>query len=179
MTPKLLNIILIVSSVLLYNFIVSPLYTGGDSSLFDASQGIDKLIVQRNTYDKTIAALPGIFAEAEKDTKEYQAISQEDRQKILVMVPTEINDIKLMSELTNMGIDSGIPIDSMGVKDKGNGEYTVGFNIFTTYSKFKKVMAYWEKSMRLFRLNSVTFSPGKTEEENTKFTVDLTAFYMK
>lgn len=178
MSPKLLNILLIISSWALYNYIVSPLYFGEDSFIFAAGQDINSLVEKRNTYDKTIAAVPEIINQAKAVKGNYDNLSEEDKKKILVMVPVSVNDIKLMSELTNIGVESGIPLEGMGIKDKG-GTYSVSFSVMTTYANFKKIITYWENSMRLFTLQSVSFNPGKTEDEIIKFNIELYTYYMK
>ena len=167
-------------------YVVNPLYTGSSSFLFKEGSGLKDLIKKRNAYDKTIAELPKVIEQAEVAKKSYDNISEIDRKNILTMVPVSVNEIKLMSELTNIGVESGLPIDNMGIKDKGadiknknNGVYTVSFSLMTTYTNFKKIIPVWEKSMRLFTLESVSFSPGKTEEEEVKFNVGLSTYYMK
>lgn len=179
MTPKLLNILLIIISGILYVYIVDPLYSGTASALFPESSSIKTLTDTRNAYDATLKEVPNIISNANKAKIQYEKISEDDRKKIMTMVPVSINDIKLMSELTNIGVESGVPIDGMGIKDKGAGIYSVSFSVTTTYTNFKKIISFWENSMRLFRLESVSFSPGKTEEEPIKFSVELSTFYMK
>lgn len=185
MTPKLLNILLIIISGVLYIYVVNPLYSGTDSFFFASGQDIKSLTTKLATYDATIAEVPNIIKKAKDAKDQYDKISEDDRKKILTMVPVSVNDIKLMSEITNIGTEALTPIDGMGVKDKGlaknskEGEYSVSFTVLTTYTNFKKMMAYWESSMRLFRLQSVSFSPGKTEEEPIKFSVELSTYYMK
>lgn len=178
MSPKYLNLLLLILSWVLYSYIVNPLYSGTESLLFPPSDSISTLTHTRDTYDKTIDAIPGLIAQSIAAKKQYESISADDKKNILVMVPVAVNDIKLMSELTNIGAAT-VPLDGMSIKDKGNGEYSVSFSIMTTYTNFKKVMAEWERSMRLFRLESVAFSPGKTEEEIIKFNVELSTYYMK
>jgi hypothetical protein len=95
------------------------------------------------------------------------------------MVPTEINSLKLLSELSNLATDKGFAIDNLGVKDKGNGEYSVDFSVLATYSKFKEEIVYFERSMRILNLQGLSFSPGKTQEDPTKFTVSFSTYYMK
>ncbi len=180
MTPKLLNILLLILSGFLYFYIIEPLYTGSESFIFTQGQDLKTLMNERDTYDKTIAEVPKLIDKAAKAKASYDKISDTDRHNIMVMVPVSVDNIKLMSELTNIGVESGIPIDGMGVKDKSLGEYSVSFSVMATYSDFKnKVMPYWEKSMRLFTLQSVSFAPGKTEDEVVKFSVQLSTYYMK
>lgn len=178
MSPKLLNSLLIVASFVIYYYIVNPLYFGSPSVYFDNEKSIPKLTEKIRTYDKTIEAVSLLKNHAKVSSAQFEALTEEDKKKILTMVPVEINDIKLMSELTKIGIDSGVMIEGMGVKDKG-GYYSVSFNITTTYTNFKEVMKFWESSMRLFSLQSVSFSPGKTEEDMIKFNIELYTYYMK
>lgn len=178
MSPKLLNVLLIISSVVLYYYVVDPLYSGADMGLISPDKSIQKLVEERETYNKTIKAVPEVIKKANDTRKQYEDLSEEDKKKILVMVPVAVNDIKLMSEITNIGSKSGVMLENMGIKDKG-GEYSISFSVMTTYTNFKNIMKYWENSMRLFTLQSVTFSPGKTPEDIIKFNVDLSTYYMK
>lgn len=179
MTPKLLNILLLASSVVMYYMIINPLYFGTDSIFFTQADSIEKLTERVNTYNKTIETIPTLISQAKLNVSQFETISEDDRKKILTMVPVSIDELKLMSELTNIGIDSGTPIDSMGIKDKGNGIYSVTFSVNTTYANFKKIITVWENSMRLFTLQSISFNPGMTENEPVKFNVELWTYYMK
>lgn len=178
MKPRDLNILLIVASVALYYLIISPLYSGGSSLLFESGQDITTLTKTRDTYDKTIEEVPRLIALGQNLKKEYDSIQEEDRKKILTMVPVSVDEIKLLSEITNIGAESGVILDGMGIKDMG-GEYSVSFNVSTTYTNFKNIITFWEKSMRLFTLQSVTFTPGKTDMDPIKFSVALSTYYMK
>jgi hypothetical protein len=179
MTPKLLNILLLALSWFLYSYVVNPLYSGTPSFLFEQGQSFKNLVQKRNAYDKTTEEVKKLILQSSAAKNFYENISETDRKNILVMVPISVNDIKLMSELTDIGLRSGVPIENMGIKDKGAGVYSVSFSVVTTYTNFKRVIAIWEKNMRLFTLESVTFTPGKTEEEPIKFNVDLSTYYMK
>ncbi len=179
MSPKLLNILLIISSWVLYNYVIDPLYFGTDSFFIESGQDIKGLVQKSKTYDKTIEIVPGLIKQAKLDQENFENILEKDKKNILVMVPVSVNEIKLMNEIANIGTDSGLVLDGMGVKDKGGGFYSISFSVITTYTKFKKFITYWENSMRLLTLQSVSFSPGKTEEDEVKFSVELTAYYMK
>lgn len=179
MTPKLLNILLLALSWFLYSYVVDPLYAGTPSFIFEPGQGVRDLVKKRNSYDKTIQEVDNLIGEATSAKIAYDNIQDSDKENILVMVPTAVNEIKLMSELTNIGVKSEVPLETMGVKEKAKGTYSVSFTVTTTYTNFKRMITFWEKSMRLFTLQSVTFSPGKTEEDPIKFTVELSTYYMK
>ncbi len=179
MSPKNLNILLLVVSVFLYFSVVKPLYSGTTSVLFKDGQSFKSLIEKRNAYDLAIEEVPKLIKQAKEYEELYNNISEEDRKKILTMVPVSVNEIKLMSELVNIGNKAdSFPIENMGIKDK-QGKYSVNFSVTTTYANFDKIIKVWESSMRLFSLESVSFTPGKTEEEAIKFNVDFFTYYMK
>jgi hypothetical protein len=178
MSPKLLNSLLLVASAVLYFYVIEPLYFGSASSFFDNEKSIPMLVQKRNSYDMTIAAFPDLLKKAKTNVEQYNSITEEDKRKIMTLVPTSVDEIKLMSELTNIGNASGVQIDGMGIKDKG-GSYSINFSITTTYTNFKEIMRYWGSSSRLFALQSVSFTPGKTEDDLIKFNIELVTYYMK
>lgn len=178
MSPKVLNILLLAMSYVLYSYVITPLYFGGNG-LIPLGESVPSLVKKNNNYDSTLIGVDKIIKDANDTRKQYDEITKEDKDKMYVMIPTSINDIKFMKELTLSVLDTGIPLDSMSIKDKGNGEYAVSFSVLTTYTKFKMYMNYWENSLRLYSLKSVTFSPGKTEDSEIKFNVELSTYYMK
>lgn len=179
MSPKLLNILLIIATGTLYYLFINPIYSGIDTGIWSpGEENIKSLIVLRDQYDATIKGIDGISSKANALQKRYDSFDDETKTKMMIMVPDSINTIKLLSELTSIADQAGFPLDSIGVKDRG-GEYSVSFTVVTTYTKFKDFITHWEKSMRLFTLQSVTFSPGKTDEDALKFNVDLTTYYLK
>lgn len=178
MSPKVLNIFLLVISYILYSYVVSPLYFGKES-VISFGENVPALIKLNNTYDATLSEVEVIIKGAKDAKAQYESISSDDRKNMLIMVPESIDEIKLMKELTLSVVDTGIPLDGMAVKEKGGGEYAVSFSVITTYTKFKMYMNYWENSMRLYSLKSVSFNPGKTEDDEIKFSVELSTYYMK
>lgn len=182
MSPKILNSLLLLISFIMYNKVIDPLYFGSESPFFNPEENVPSLVKKIDTYDATIKEVKNIINKATEAKKQYEAISVEDKKKMLLMVPTSIDDIKLLKELTLSGDPekgTGLPIDNLGAKDKTNGEYSVSFSVLTTYDNFKKYMEYWENSLRLYTINSITFGPGKTEDDVIKFTIDMTTYYMK
>lgn len=185
MSPKILNIFLIISSFVIYFYVAKPLYSGSNSFLISPGNDIKSLTSKRADYDKTIEAVSDVFKQSDVAKKQYENLSDIDKKNILTMVPVTVDEIKLMSEITNLAVLSGIKMENMGIKDRGVnkkdnfGEYTASFNFFDTYSNFKKSMVVWENSMRLFKIDSVSFTPPATEDELIKFNVSLSTYYMK
>lgn len=178
MSPKILNILLIISSLALYYLVVTPMYSGVDSGVWLPENNIQSLLVYNKNYDQTLNEVDALIVKAKNIQTAYENVyTPEIQHKLSIMVPDTINETKLYNEIDKFQSKTG-QIDNIGVKDKGLGEYSVSFSVTTTYTKFKEIMTEWEKSMRLFSLKGVSFSPGKTEEDPIKFTVDMSTYYL-
>ena len=139
---------------------------------------IQSLIKENGDYDETLKGIDDLVAKANSFQKQYGSLSDETKAELKIMVPDTVDSIKLLSELTNLADKAGIPLETIGIKDDNQGEYSIGFSVQTTYTKFKQFITYWEKSMRLLTLQSVAFSPGKTDEDTIKFNVSLSTYYL-
>lgn len=179
MSPKLLNLLLLISSGALYYLVISPVYTGESSGVFEIpGDSIQALIKKEADYDATIQTAKDTVTLSKKIKKEYAVFDDATKEKMSIMVPDTINEVKLLNEITKMAILLGLPIDNLGVKDTNGGEYNVYFTVETTYVEFKNFMSKFEKSARLYTLQSVSFPPGKRDEDIIKFTVALSTYYM-
>ncbi len=178
MSPKLFNTLLIISSIVLYFYVVKPLYTGVASGLWVPEQSVQSLLDSKKQYDATIVGVDAIIRQGKTTLTQYNTFDDATKNTMMIMVPTSIDEVKLLSELTKIANDSGFAIEDLSVKDK-TGEYTVTFVIKTTYPNFKRFIANYEKSMRLLTLKSASFIPSKDERDIIKFNVELTTYYMK
>lgn len=179
MTPKLLNILLLTLSLVLYFYFVKPVYTGVNPGLWSpGEQNIQALIKKNADYDVAINTIDSVIKKAEELKRKYESFTEETKANIEIMVPTSIETLVMLDELTRVVEDTG-PVDSIGIKDKGGGEYAVNLTVLLSYTQFKQFMTYWERNMRLYNIQSVSFSPGKREEDIIKFNVELATYYLK
>jgi hypothetical protein len=160
----------------MYYLLIGPLYTGESTGVWAPSTNVKTLIAQRDEYDSTLQGIKPIIKEA-KDLKAlYEGIDDDTKRRLTIMVPDSINEIKLYAELARIAGESGIPAE-LGGKEKGSGEYGVSLTVLTNYEGFKKFITNYERSMRLFTLDSVTFIPS-LKDEDVKFNVSLTTYYL-
>lgn len=177
MSPRLFNTLLLIASGAMYYLLIGPLYSGQDTGIWAPSNSIKTLIADKARYTQTLDGVDKIIKKAKDMEKDYQAIDDETKRKLAVMVPQKVEDLQFYAELERIASAAGTPLLNVSVKDKG-GSYTVTFAVDTTYSKFKQFITYYEKSMRLFSLDSVAFSPTPEENTETKFNVVLTTYYV-
>lgn len=180
MSPKLLNILLIVSSYVLYFYILVPVYTGVDSVLLTpGDNNIKSLIETKEKYILANESIEGLVNEANSLQSKYDSFDQKTKDNIMIMIPESVDSIKLLSELSRIAHERNVPIDGLSVKDKNTGEYSVSLSIMATYSQFKDLITYYENSMRLLAVQSVTFSPTKNETDEYKFNIEFLTYYLK
>ena len=137
MSPKLLNILLILISGVLYFFVTKPLYTGADSGVWLPENNIQALRTSTLNYEETLKGADALLSKAKIIQKQYDSYDAATKNKMMVMIPDSINDIKMLNELTKLQ-ENTLPLENLSVRDKGSGEYEVSFSVLATYTKFKE-----------------------------------------
>lgn len=179
MSPRLFNTLLIISSIVLYAYVIKPLYyTGVEGIFWTPESSVQSLRDLNDKYQKTIDGVDGIIRDANKLKGQYETFDEESKNKMMIMVPPSVNEIKLLSELTNIANNAGFAVEDVSVKDK-NGEYSIALTFRSTYLQFKQFVDLYEKNMRLLTIKSVSFSPSKDEEALVKFDIEFSTYYLK
>jgi len=184
MSPKLINILLIVSSAALYYLVIGPLWSGTGSVWTPSRGGVSSLKAKESQYKEAMDRADSIFKQGEDLKAEYELITEAEKQKMLLMVPMKIEKIHLLSEITHIADESGLALTNLYVSeinssDKLRGSYNVSFGTKTTYGTFKKFMRNYENSLRLFTIDSVKFSIPDKAEDFIDFKVTLKTYYLK
>lgn len=183
MSPKLINILLILSSFALYYLVIGPLWTGG-GPIWAPEHGISSLTSLESQYKDTASSADDLSKQGEKLKSQFKAIDDATKQKMALMVPQKIDKVRLLSEVDNIANQSGVALSNVSAVDvatvdKLKGSYNISFSVKTTYTKFKEFMRNYENSLRLFTLESVNFSAPDKIDDLTDFKVILKTYYLK
>jgi hypothetical protein len=184
MSPKLLATFLLLSSGVLYYFVITPLYKGG-GDLWNPAVSIVSGRQQVKEDTLALARAGDIVAQANELRDDFKKISDEDKQKIKIMLPDSIDRTRLLSEMVNMTNTIGVTIKDVSVSEAAQpapgapGTFIISFSLTTSYPRFKELIRKFETNMRLFRLVSVSFTPNEKEPESIAFAVSFSTFYMK
>jgi hypothetical protein len=178
MSPKLLNILLVLIPVALYFAYIDPMYSGQPGLIWTPDDSIVSLQSKNKQYDNALQQVPLVISEIEKLNKDYLAISDEARAKALMLLPDRIDPVKLRNEVTSIGNKSNIAITGLSVAVDGRddykelGSYAVSFSVKSRYPAFKKFLENYEKSMRLFIPESIIIQ--KTDKKQDGAPLDST-----
>lgn len=183
MSKNLLSLLLVVATFAVYYLAIGPLYKG-TGGVWQPEQSIQSLQVLNKQYDETLAQADGLRSQAESLKADYTRISDEQKAQMAVMVPNSIDKVRLLDELSNVLEDAGFSSKDLSVSDgitqnPGMGSASVSFKVKTNYTTFKQLMNTFEKSLRLFSLQSVTFSAPEKEGDLISYDVRLETYYLK
>lgn len=164
MSPKILNILLVLLPVVLYFGYLEPTYTGNPGLVFTPAQSIFVLKQQNHEYKNTLTQVEMITEELNKIQKSYNAIPVDVKDRLKLLLPDSIDEIKLRNEMYNMASRAGISADRLSVT-KGAGFYSVGIDFKARYETFKKVMEVFERSARLLILDSASIKKDEANKD--------------
>ena len=194
MSPKLLNVLLIILPVSLYYGYIEPMYTGQPGIVWTPESSIVVLQSQNVEYQNAFNQIEAIEREVIKLNGDYTAVGQDLKNKVALLLPNEINEIKLRNEVISIASKVGIAVSDLSVNPitrqtipKLQG-YKVSFSVTGHYVDLKKMFAKYEKSTRLFILINVSiersFADGNKVKEgddiqSLKATIVYDVYYLK
>lgn len=183
MSKNLINLLLATASFALYYLVIGPLYSG-TGSVWQPAEGITQLQQKNDDYGNTLAQAGSLVQQANSLRSQYTGIPDATKQNMKLMVPDSVDPVRLVSEITNIGIQTGLTLDDVTYAAGQNvsdtyGSYRVSFTVKTTYSKFKELMHNVETSLRLLAIQNVTFTIPDKDTGLMSFQVTLETYYMK
>lgn len=183
MSKNLFKLLLGVGSFAIYYIILNPLYTGM-GSIWQPERSISSLRDLNLQYSETLQQANTLYAQAENLRTQYNSIPDLAKEKMGLMVPDNVDPVRLLNEVNNIANQTGLAISDLGYisspQTMGNyGTYTVSFTVTTTYSKFKELMHNYETSLRLFTIKNVAFAVSQKDSALIDFQVKLETYYIK
>jgi hypothetical protein len=193
MSPKLFNILLVLTPLVLYFGYLSPMYEGVPGFVWTPEASITVLQAQNVQYTNALNQVKLVEDAMNKINKDYTAIDPAVKDKVSLLLPDSVEPIKLRNDVVAIANTSGIALSglqvspSVKVKSQNVGLYTVAFTVSAHYSVFKKLIESFEKSTRLFILESIVINrpekkddkTGINDSENLNFVVTYSVNYLK
>jgi hypothetical protein len=195
MSPKLLNILLLILPLVLYYGYIDPAYSGATGLVWTPEASIAVLKSQKAQYENSLTQADLVETEVDKITKAYFLLDKEIKNKVEIMLPDTIDQFKLRNEVMSIANKKGLALSGLKVTlDTGNknpkiGGYMITFLVKGDYASIKNLIEAYEKSLRLFLIDDITISssPKKDdkgviidENDNTlESTISFKVFYLK
>lgn len=175
MSPKLLNILLILLPAFLYFGYLNPMYNGVPGFIWSPEFSITALQSQNVQYKDALQQISLIETEIGKINSQYKKITDEEKLRATMLLPDKIDPIKLRNEVVSIANKKGIAISGLqvvnscqGALDKSLGCYLVTLTVHSRYPVLKELIEAYEKSLRLFVVSNVLISkPTKKDSQGS------------
>lgn len=172
------------------------LVTGAGVIFFTESKNyfsdIKGLRSQESSYNETINMAKKVKSSIDKTLGDYNAISQENVDRINKMVPSGADSMKLVVQIDDMMRKNGLSLKNINTKDiaaqdsipgvpKNDGKNAESIYLSMTaqgsYESFHSFVKMLEKSLRLIDVISVGISP--VGQDNYSFSIEAVSYWRK
>src|SRR3989338_2171480 len=147
---------------------------------------------QVSSYNETINTAKKVRSSIDKTLGEYNAISQENVDRINKMVPSGAESMKLVIQIDDMMRKNGLTLTSIESKDVVDKKSALGVSkngslsaepaflsmkAQGSYESFHSFVEKLEKSLRLMDVNSVKISP--VGQDDYLFSIEAVSYWRK
>jgi hypothetical protein len=161
MSPKLLNILLVLIPVILYYGVFDPLYTGNQGLIWTPESSIAGLQAKNVQYENTYNLISKVEKDMKKINNDYISIPEATTTKVMEMLPDEIDPVRLRNEVISIADKAGVPISGVKIAEDnrvgvpGVGAYTITFEVETKYKELKNLLEMYDKNTRFYNIDSL------------------------
>ncbi len=159
MSPKLLNILLVLVPAMLYNFVYLPLTTGTPSVLLAPSASIRGLQTKNVQYANTLNLVTDIQTNIKKINDDYKAVSPATTTIVETMLPDTIDQLKLRKEVIAIADAAGVGLKEVKIREDRSstavGSYIIDFTFKARYKNAKLLLDEYEKNRRFYIINAL------------------------
>lgn len=175
-------IILIVISGTLFITWIDPQY-----------QDIKDLQAEKARYDEALDRIVEIREARNEIQSRYNTIEERDFERLNKMVPTHIDNIRLILDVNSVANARQMTIRDIRINlnegDNGDGNISVGsqgayesvsfrFTVVTTYDNFKQFLDDLALSLRIIDVESVEISSIQGEDNFYRFDVGIRTYWL-
>lgn len=178
---NLLSFIFILGAIGLFFGYVNPVYRAETGSTEVAKKSIKELRQERAQYLDALGKTREIELARTGLLTRYNAIAEEDREKLRKLVPDHIDSVRLILELTNLAEQHRMTLRNFHLmaKDVGAGDLaaqvigptetrfkavTLSFSTTATYENFREFVKNLEESLRVVDISDVSVRAESGEE---------------
>ena len=180
-------VILILLSFGLFFFYANPTYQGETGAPQSANKSVKELLKEQEDYREALAKSKEIELTQTGLITQYNGISEEDKERLLKLLPDHIDSVRLIIDINNIAAQYAMSLKNIDVVEGDAGESAQGgtigpsealsgkvafaFSLSGTYDKFRSFLRDLEQSLRLIDVASVAFGGGKEEEYDYQVTI--------
>jgi len=188
----ILPIILIVSSIAVFFGYVDPNYKG-NSNQNTADYTQDGVVFLKNElakYDDILNSSTKIISQRDALVAKKNTISEADKTKIERLLPNNVDNIRLIIEISKIAQGRGLTLKNVSVGDMINttsdsigqsnslyGTLSLKFAVNASYNNFLNFLQDLENNLRLLDITDISFNA--TDSGFYDFNISLNTYWLK
>lgn len=190
MKSRVVPFMLLVLAVALFVAVTYPAYT-------DGSAGVKALQAKKAENDQTLDLAVELAEKREDLRKRYSKIKDEERALLAKLLPSTVDNVRLVNEIYAMAKIHHVTIGNVSVGEEASGEakggraaaanvesrgrsygvLPVSFGAKASYGDFESFLRDLELSLRLVDVRSLALKSGSTGEYD--WTVKLDTYWLR
>lgn len=203
---NIISIIFIIASLLLTFIYVSPTYNGITGSSEITKKSVKELKAEKERYVAALQKVREIEEVRNGLLTKYNAIQGSDREKLIKMVPENIDSVRLIIDINNIASAYNFTLKDISINQapttpvrrdssevvpttqKNYSYVTLSFNVTGAYNNLMAFMSDLERSLRIIDIEALKIdiienqsapTKGKTQGElNYKMSVTMKTYFM-
>ncbi len=184
----IIPIILLISSLGIFFGYVDPNYKGSSYTPGDYSTySVSALQGELGNFQQIETSSQQVKDKRDSLIAQKNSISVDDQDKLAVMLPSNIDNIRLIIEINNIASQKGISIKNISFSEQGANQNAIStqaygtlnlkFTVTTTYGNFLNFLSDLESNLRLIDVTGISFS--STNSGLYDFNVSINTYWLK
>jgi hypothetical protein len=191
---KIVPIIFLVGSGLMFFFIIDPVYNGKTVATADTpveQLGIKDIRTRKAAYDDVLLRARDLQAKRDGLQAKYRSITQVDKTRLEQLLPDTLDNVRLVLDIDRIAAKSGLRIKNIAVSDVGNsdkkqisggdekgfGSATITFSISAPYDVFLGFLNDLEDGLRLIDITALSINPK--DQKSYDYSVTFKTYWLK
>jgi Tfp pilus assembly protein PilO len=191
MKSRVVPFLLVVLGIALFAAVTYPAYS-------DADEGVKALQAKHAENEQTLELAAELAEKREDLRKRYTKIKDEERAELAKLLPSTVDNVRLVNEIYAMARLHGVSIGNVAVGEEAQDESTrgsrtaaadvasrtrsygvlpVSFSASATYGDFEAFLRDLELSLRLVDVRSVSLKTGIEGEYD--WTIKLDTYWLR
>ena len=163
---KIVPIIFLVISGLLFFFVIDPIYNG---DALANQKGIKDIRQEKAAYEDVLTRARSLQEKRNDLQKRYNAITDTDKSRLEMLLPDTLDNVRLVLDIDQIANRKNLNIQNISVNDgsgtdkkaptpdeKGFGSATITFSVAAPYDVFVQFLSDLEDGLRLIDVTALS-----------------------
>jgi len=183
-----INLFLLLLTFMIVYFFGLPIYNGGGQNILNLQDSIQTLLQEKVNYNTANSLFEDYVKKIQILNNSYNTIIASPKVADLQnMIPSDIDPVIVINELSNIVLQSGMKLTSPRFADNNEDNrnsyntLSLDFSVRGNYQNLKLLLRNLEDSKRIYNLKSAAFASSADTRNTSPLTlhISLETYYLK